>query len=317
MDCQQGLQAGATLAYSRTHTLTMLNEGYSYRHALGSNAKGHTAGSFLAAYFAHSSAEEWLARLASGEILVDGVRAEAERPLRPGQILIWNRPPWREEETPLAFGIAHRDECLLVVDKPSGLPTLPGGGFYRHTLLLQVRAHYPTASPVHRLGRGTSGLVVFALDSETAAKLQRGWGEVRKQYRALASGQAQHDAYDIRCPIGQCEHPRLGEVHAALATGKAARSVARVLERRDRATLFEVDLHTGRPHQIRIHLASIGHPLIGDPLYGIGGVPLPDRPGLPGDLGYHLHAMTLSLAHPSSGKRLELVSPPPPILRGA
>lgn len=235
--------------------------------------------------------------------------------LKPGSILIWNRPGWVEDETPQTYGRIYGDGDLIVVDKPSGLPTLPGGGFYRNTLANLVRADFPTARPVHRLGRATSGLVVFALNSEAAATLSRRWTGVRKRYRALASGTASQPLYEIRMPIGPQPHPRLGSVHAASAVGKPAHSIARTLERRESTTVFEVDLRTGRPHQIRIHLAVIGHPLEGDPLYAAGGLPRADCPGLPGDAGYRLHAGQLQFDHPVTGEQLELTSPPPEILK--
>ena len=153
------------------------------------------------------------------------------------------------------------------------------------------------------------------MDTKTAGALHRRWPGVRKQYRALAAGVASEDSYDIRCPIGPVDHDRLGRVHAASPTGKPAHSIARVLQRRSDSTVFEVDLRTGRPHQIRIHLASIGHPLVGDPLYASGGIPKPDRPGLPGDTGYFLHANRLIFEHPLSGKSLDLPAPIPEMLR--
>jgi 23S rRNA pseudouridine1911/1915/1917 synthase len=88
-----------------------------------------------------------------------------------------------------------------------------------------------------------------------------------------------------------------------------------VLERRADHTLFEVHIHTGRPEQIRIHLAFIGHPLVGDPMFAVGGVPREHAPGLPGDGGYLLHAETLAFTHPLTGERLRLHAPPPPGLR--
>ena len=205
----------------------------------------------------------------------------------------------------------------MVVVKPSGLPTIPSGGFLKHTLLHLVRQQWPGASPLHRLGRATSGLVLFARTTEAGATLSRAWrdGSVAKQYRALGSGVAARDTYEITAPIGLVPHPRLGAVHGVSAHGKASHSTARVLERREDATLFEVDIHTGRSEQIRIHLASIGHPLVGDPLYAAGGLPLEVDPGLPGDGGYLLHAERLVFDHPGTGQRLELRAPPPAALR--
>jgi len=150
-------------------------------------------------------------------------------------------------------------------------------------------------------------LVLFALSSEAARGLTRNWEQVGKQYQALGSFNACHDEYDIRSPIGLIDHSRLGRVYAADIHGKQARSVARPLRRCIDSTLFEIDLHTGRPHQIRIHLAYIGHPLVGDPLYARDGR-LRDSPGLPGDLGYLLHAKRLCLEHPITHKQLEILS---------
>jgi len=292
-----------------------LNQGYSYRHVLGPGATGHSALSYLASVFPHSPASAWRERLDVGEVTLDGKRAHWHEALRPGSLLIWNRPAWREQDTPQGYGVVYHDDCLLAVDKPSGLPTLPGGGYYRNTLLSLVRAAFPLARPLHRLGRGTSGLVLFAMNTQTASTLHRRWPKVEKQYLALGSLVASQDEYDIRSPIGMHEHGRLGKVHAASPTGKPARSVARALQRRSNSTLFEVDLHTGRPHQIRIHLAFIGHPLLGDPLYASGGHPKLDQPGLPGETGYCLHAKRLRFEHPVSGRPLELTAPIPDILR--
>jgi 23S rRNA pseudouridine1911/1915/1917 synthase len=103
-------------------------------------------------------------------------------------------------------------------------------------------------------------------------------------------------------------------VAAACENGKPSHSVATVLEGGLGRTLFHVDITTGRPHQVRIHLAHAGHPLIGDPLYEAGGG-LKPQPGLPGDGGYDLHAERLQFAHPATGERMMLVAPPPPALQ--
>jgi 23S rRNA pseudouridine1911/1915/1917 synthase len=291
------------------------NRGYSYRHVLGRDAPGHSIGSYLARHFPHANESEWRVRVESGEVLLDDRIANGSEPLRAGNVLTWNRPGWVEEETPQNYDVIFQDKHLLVVNKPSGLPTLPGGGFYLNTLLSLVQTDFPDARPLHRLGRATSGLVLFAFDSQTAAMLSRRWPDVHKQYQALGSGVAAQDAYDIQTPIGPCSHPRLGHVHAACPTGKPARSLARVLQRRAATTVFEVDLLTGRPHQIRIHLASIGHPLAGDPLYATGGQPRLDDPGLPGDAGYWLHAKRVVLKHPLTGEPLDLRAPLPDLLQ--
>ena len=292
------------------------NQGYRYRLELGPEAAGHSTLSYLTHHFPHSSESEWKARIEAGEVLLNDKPAQTLEPLRAGVVLVWNRPGWVEEETPQNYGVIFQDEHLLAVDKPSGLPTIPGGGFYLNTLLSLVQTDFPEARPLHRLGRATSGLVLFALNVQAASTLSQRWPQVQKQYQALGSGVASQDMYDIQTPIGPRSHPRLGDVHAASPTGKPARSLARVLQRRAVTTVFEVDLLTGRPHQIRIHLACIGHPLAGDPLYADGGQPRLDQPGLPGDAGYWLHAKRVLLEHPVSGERLDLRAPLPEILCG-
>lgn len=289
------------------------NQGYVYRLQLDQRAIGHSVLSFLAEYFEHSTVEQWTERICDGQVHLNGKPIDLEQPLYPGSSLEWNRPGWVEEDTPQFFERLFVDEYLVAVGKPSGLPTLPGAGFLQNTLLHLVQREFPEARPLHRLGRATSGIVLFARDRATAGSVSRGWPRVEKQYRGLSCHRAAREAFDIRVPIGPVDHPRLGRVFAADIAGKPARSVARVLNRQAETTLFEVDLHTGRPHQIRIHLACIGHPLLGDPMYQIGGG-LCANPGLPGDSGYFLHATRLVLEHPVTRQRLDLRCPPPEYL---
>lgn len=292
------------------------NSGYAYHEQLSARANNKTTLEYLTQFYRHSSPLEWKERLARGEIWLEGRVADGSEPLKTGQTLIWNREPWQEPDAPSSFGVLYEDHTLLAVDKPSGLPTLPGGGFLNRTLLNLVRESYPEASPLHRLGRATSGLVLFARTFVAASSLSKAWreGQMDKQYRALSSGVAFEDVYNITAPIGPVDHPRLGSVFAAHPNGKASRSIAKVVERRSSSTLFDVDILTGRPHQIRIHLAYIGYPLEGDQLYAAGGQPKLELPGLPGDGGYLLHAHYLSFKHPVTGETLQLEAPVPEAL---
>jgi 23S rRNA pseudouridine1911/1915/1917 synthase len=286
----------------------MLNSGYAYTSSIRDRHHGRTLVSHLASLYSHSTREAWQERLDHGEVTLNGVTADGSETVAAGQTLVWNRPPWDEPEAQRSFEVLFEDRDLLAVSKPGGLPTLPGGGFMENTLLSMVRRRTPDASPVHRLGRGTSGVVLFARTQQAAASLFADWNtyRVEKIYRALAQGAARRDAYEILTPIGLVPHTRIGAVWAAWEGGKPAKSLAKVITRSAVATVFEVSLKSGRPHQIRIHLASIGHPLVGDPVYGAGGRPLEDLPGLPGDGGYHLHAQYLKFHHPVTGELIEL-----------
>jgi 23S rRNA pseudouridine1911/1915/1917 synthase len=286
----------------------MLNRGYAYTTLIRSKYHGQTLLSYLASHYSHSTPQAWQENLNNGEVTLNGVTANGRESVTSGQILVWNRPPWIEPDTPQEFEVLFDDAHLLAVNKPSGLPTLPGGGFLENTLLRLVQKHRPSANPVHRLGRGTSGIVLFAKTAQAAANLVASWNtpKIQKIYRALAQDIAELDIYEILTPIGLVPHPRLGSVWAANPSGKPSRSLAKVISRGASTTTFEVSLYSGRPHQIRIHLASIGHPLAGDPLYGSGGQPLENLPGLPGDGGYFLHAQFLKLHHPITGAQINL-----------
>lgn len=292
----------------------MLNRGHAFSTIISSKYDGVNLLSHLASLYPHSTPQAWQQKLNRGEVSLNGVIATGSEVVRLGQTLVWNRPPWVEPDAPTDFAVLFEDAHLLAVNKPSGLPTLPGGGFMENTLLRVVQQRTPDANPVHRLGRATTGIVLFAKTSLAAANLFANWNtpKVQKIYRALAQNVAAEDTCEILTPIGLVPHPLIGSVWAASPEGKPSKSTARVVSRGPDSTTFEVSLHSGRPHQIRIHLASIGHPLVGDPLYGATGQPLENLPGLPGDGGYFLHAHYLNLQHPVTGKLLQLEAPLPP-----
>lgn len=294
-----------------------LNKGYRYRIRIAEADAGASLLDFLSGNFAHSTEEEWRLRILEGRVLVDGNTPAPDVEIEEGQEIIWSRPPWREPEAPLCFAVLYEDEHLLAAAKPAGLPTLPGGGFLENTLLALAERYAPGAAPVHRLGRWTSGLVLLARDPGTAAALSRTWRteKVVKRYRALASGSPSTSRFEVDAPIGPVPHSLLGSVHAADDEGKAASSSFTVVEKREDCFLTDAVIATGRPHQIRIHLAAAGHPLVGDPLYDAGGRPADGCAALPGDPGYYLHAAELRLPHPATGRELALWCAPPPLLR--
>lgn len=293
----------------------MVNEGFEYRERIGPQAEGRSVLSYLSDRYTHSSPEQWRGRIDSGQVLLDSERVRPDTLMRRGQTLLWRRPPWNEPEIGSSFAVLFEDEILLAVDKPAGLPTLPGASFLNSTLLCQVRRHAPDASPLHRLGRWTSGVVLFSRNREARAQLTRQWPDVRKRYRALAEGDPLWSETTVRVPIGPVTHHGLGHVHAASATGRASSTRFAVRERRGGAFLCDAFLATGRPHQIRIHLAAAGHPLAGDPLYVRGGVPSQQTRALPGDPGYLLHAQEISFRHPRTGRSVTVECEPPPPLR--
>src|SRR3984957_4720509 len=286
----------------------MLNRGYAYTTIISSKYQGRTLLSHLASLYPHSTPQAWRQKLDNREVTLNGGIATGSESLTLGQILVWNRPPWIEPDSPQHFEVLFEDPHLLAVNKPSGLPTLRGGGFMENTLLRWVQRATPNANPVPRWGRATAGIVLFAKTPQAASNLFANWNtpKIQKIYRALGQNIAQHDAYEILTPIGLVRNPLIGSVWARNPGAKPSTQLAKVISRTTSTTTFEVSLKSGRPHQIRIHLASIGHPLLGDPLYGLSGQPLENLPGLPGDGGYFLHAQYLKFHHPVTGEQINL-----------
>jgi 23S rRNA pseudouridine1911/1915/1917 synthase len=286
---------------------------------------------FYSGRYRHSDRAMWMERLAAGEIWCNGQQLRADAALAAGDRLVWHRPPWQEAAVPVLseHAIVFDDGDLLVLNKPSGLPVLPAGGFLAHTLLAQLQGWAPAARPVHRLGRFTSGLLVCARrpatrgwlsaqlrDSTSAADAATPSRSCRKLYRALTqplpADWAIGETRLISTAIGRQPHPLLGQIWCAADPGDPlalpSRSELTLLERRSESCLVDVAITTGRPHQIRIHTAAIGAPLQGDPLYRCGGGA--DPAVLPGAGGYRLHAHRLSLQPPAGGSlQLEAVLP--------
>ncbi len=254
-----------------------------------------------------------LARLvAEGHVRVDGAPAAPRQKVKSGEaveVLLAARPvdsAFRAEA--IALSIAHEDEDVLVIDKPAGLVVHPGSGNWAGTLLNALLHHapgnakLPRAGIVHRLDKDTSGLLVVAKTEAAQLELVRQLQarSVKRTYLALARGRVAGEGR-VDKPIGR--HPVQRTKMAVVASGKPAVTHFRVRERFASHTLLECDLETGRTHQIRVHLAAIGHPLEGDPVYAGRGEALLPRQAL--------HAWQLAFDHPRTGERVRFESPLP------
>ncbi|HEU4454936.1 MAG TPA: RluA family pseudouridine synthase [Longimicrobium sp.] len=216
-------------------------------------------------------------------------------------------------EMPLA--VVHEDGDVLVIDKPPFMLVHPTSPEQKETLSHGVAAHFQRAGlrakvrPVHRIDRDTSGLVLFAKSGMAHQLLDKQLreGEIHRLYLALVDGVVAEDAGTIDAPIGR--HPRHPHLRAVRPGAEEAVTRFRVVERFPAATLLELELETGRTHQIRVHMAHAGHAVLGDRQYGRGGAGLINRQAL--------HASRLSFPHPRSTERLTFEAPLPEDMAGA
>jgi 23S rRNA pseudouridine1911/1915/1917 synthase len=259
--------------------------------------------------------------IAAGRVRVDGALYKASHRLRGGEAIEVDVPPPLPEELeaePLALAIVHEDDAVLVVDKPAGMVVHPGAGHARGTLAAAVLAHAPGIAGVggprrpgivHRLDRGTSGLLVVAKTQAAyeALTAQLKARTVRRRYLAIVHGRVGLAEGLVEAPIGRDPLHRKRMAIRPAGKGKRAATRYRVLERFPRHTLLEARLETGRTHQIRVHMASLGHPVIGDETYGRGRAEPPVRLE-----GLALHAAGLGFVHPVTGKRMEFAASLPP-----
>lgn len=256
----------------------------------------------------------------AGRVHVDGAVRKASHRLRGGEAIEVEVPPpplETLEPEPVALALIYEDEHILVVDKPAGMVVHPGAGHARGTLAAAVLAHAPETAGVggprrpgivHRLDKGTSGVLVLAKNAAAYNSLTGQLVErtVHRRYRAVVHGRVGLDQGVVDAPIGR--DPLHRQRMAVRPSGKGKRAVTRyrVLERFARFTYLEVRLETGRTHQIRVHLASLGHAVLGDLTYGRAR----GRPPLPFE-GLALHAVELGFLHPSTRERMEFSSPLP------
>lgn len=265
----------------------------------------------------------------SGELTVGGAGAVPREKVRGGEELRLDaalEPVGTVEAERIPVDVVHRDEQILVVDKPAGLVVHPGAGNSSGTLqnallhLDPALAAVPRAGLVHRLDKDTSGLMVVArtLEAHSALASQLERRQVKRTYQAVCNGVLTGGG-EVDAAIGR--HRRDRTRMAVRDDGRPARTRYRVLARFRAHTLLELELDTGRTHQIRVHMAHIHSPLVGDPAYG-GRPKLPPQPTealkrlLQSFPRQALHATELELEHPASGRTLAFSSPLPDDIAG-
>lgn len=273
--------------------------------------------------YSRSRLSRWIK---SGELTLDGAQVPPRQLLQGGEVLRLDAELEQEVGSmpeDIALDIVHEDADLLVVNKPAGLVVHPGAGNPAGTMLNALLHHdaslaqLPRAGIVHRLDKDTSGLLVVArsLPAHAALVDLLSRHAVEREYEAVVVGTLVAGG-TVSAPIGRSRGDRLRQTVCDLQDGKHAVTHYRVCERFRAHSLIQCRLETGRTHQIRVHMAHIRHPLIGDPLYG-GGLRLPK--GATSELiavlrsfrRQALHARKLGFVHPMSGKPMEFIAERP------
>ena len=268
----------------------------------------------------------------AARVLLDGRAAKGSHRVRGGEritVEVQPRPPMRAEPESIPLDVLYEDEDVIAVNKPAGMIVHAGAGNPRGTLVNALLGRGQTLSHggdvlrpgiVHRLDKDTSGIILVAKNDAAHAKLGEAFRQrtVKKTYIALVEGLLTEDSGRIEFAIGRDPRRRVrmtARRTAVLADAREARTDWRVLARIDTTTLVEVQLHTGRTHQIRVHFSTLRHPVVGDTLYGAMPQLVADQVTMPALGRNFLHAAKLGFAHPRSGAWIELRAPLPDALR--
>ncbi len=278
---------------------------------------------YLAARFTYHSEAEWRARVAGAVVTLNGAAAQPDTPLAEGDVIEYHVADLPEPEVDEDYSVVYEDSGLVAIDKPGDLPCHPAGPFYRHTLWFLLRKRYGEIFPVNRLDRETSGLSLWARTPAAARFFSKQLGSMRKRYLALVHGDFAHEVEAegfLEPDTGSAVRKKLRFVREASSpAAKRVRTRFAPLRSGDRLSLIEAELMTGRTHQIRATLFSLGFPVAGDKLYGLDETMYlrqKEHALTPADLEtlifprQALHAWKLSIVLPG-GSQLELEAPAP------
>jgi 23S rRNA pseudouridine1911/1915/1917 synthase len=300
------------------------------------DAEGQRLDLFLVSQFKDASRSSIQRAIAGGNVTVNHRSVKPSHRLTAGDLIageIPEAPPIEAVPENLPLDILYEDAEIIVVNKPAGMVTHPGAGVSSGTLANALVYHLTARSEdlpkrggvsrpgiVHRLDVGTSGLVVAAKTDRAHLRLAGQFESrtISKRYLALGYGSVQQDSGSIDAPIGR--DPKNRVRMAVVASGRPALTLYRVAEHLDGFTLFDLEIKTGRTHQIRVHLAHLNHPVVGDPTYDAGRANSVKNPRVRSAIGKlhrpFLHAARLRFTHPSEDRVMDFEAPLPEELQG-
>ncbi len=290
---------------------------------------------YLVQRFHYHTSPEWAERIQDGRVLVNGLKASENQPLRAGDEMTYTTDTWEEPEVNTRYQTVYEDEAILALSKPAPLPVHAIGSYFRNTLMYLLREDRPEAKDfylVHRLDSETSGIILLAKTKEALKDLLKQWDEglVRKTYQAIVFGKFEPATQRVEGAIGSLKGrsirmklivvPEGTPVDQVDETPKPSVTEFERVETKSNYSLIEARPLTGRTHQIRVHLEHLGFPIVGDKIYcgnnetflhffehGLDEWVL-ERTKLP---RLALHARQIVFTHPLTGKRTILEAPLP------